>query len=187
MIPSNAFTTVPDVKSYISPYNRPYNPLEQAVLGGIALNDPSRGRMYQNWIVFYESPFIRVKPENGAVAFSLQVADITSVSLAFDNNMNIALCWQKAAGSTLYYFDIVLNSYTTLDIPNGNSSRIVVDDPRSFYTTDSDIIFGYTLGGNLYWRQQRDRYQTQRLVGVANGRLLKMAPTIGNRLQFELG
>lgn len=186
MIPGNQFTTIPVVHSYISPYNRPYKPLEQAVLGGIALNDPSRGRMYQNWIVFYENPFIRIKPENGSVVFSLEQPDVKTVSLAFDNNMNIALAWQKTTGSYLYYFDILIDDYAILEIPGATSCRIVVDDPRDFYISASDIIFGYTLNGNLYWRQQRDRYATERLIGEAQGKLRKMAPSDGNRLQFEL-
>ena len=186
MIPSNQFTTTPDVKRYINPYNLPYDPLQQTVLGGIALYDPSRGRMYQNWVVYYEGTFIRVKPENGLVVFSLEVPDVTSVSLAFDNNMNVALAWQKLNASYLYYFDINIDNYQTIEILGANSCRIVVDDPRDFYTSSSDIIFGYTRGGNLYYRVQRERYLTERLVGVALGKLIKMAPSDGNRLQFEL-
>lgn len=187
MIPGNQFTTTPDVKPYIPPYNLPYNPLEQTVLGGIALNDPSQGRMYQNWVIYYDSPYIRIKPEGGSVVFSLEMANVTAVSLAFDSNMNIAIAYQKNSGSYLYYYNFDVSAFSTLEIAGATSCRAVVDDPRTFYTPDSDIMFGYTLNGNLYYRQQRDKYLIERLIGPADGILLKMAPSEGNRLQFELG
>ncbi len=186
MIPGNQISPAPEVSGFLPPYNIPYTPLSQVVPGGIAIGDPSKGRLYQNWVVSYAASQITVRPVNGAVEFSLPVASVFSVSLAFDNNMGMVLSWQNAVGSNLYYFDTVMGSYTTRVFSGTTSCRVVVDNSNDYYLANSDVIFGYTYGGNLYWRQQRDRYDVERLVGPTNKRLIKMAPSLVNRLQFEL-
>lgn len=186
MIPSNTFTPQPEVTPFVPPLDEPYQPLFQRVLGGVALNNPSEGRMYQIWTVEYTSGSIIVSPEGQPSAFEMGAVGVTAVSLAFDNNMGIVLGWQTASGANLYYYDTLTSSYTTRNFPGVTSCRVAVDDPRDFYTASSDVIFGYTISGNLYWRQQRDRYDVEYLVGPATGNLIKMGPNTGNRLQFML-
>ena len=88
--------------------------------------------------------------------------------------------------ANLYYFDTLTASYTTRNFNDVTSCRVVVDDSRDFYTAAPDVIFGYTRAGNVYWRQQRDRYDTERLIGATSNQLIKMAPNINRRLQFAL-
>lgn len=108
------------------------------------------------------------------------------MSLAFDSNMGIVLCWMASNGGNLYYFDTLSSSYTTRAFSDVTSCRVVVDDSRDFYASASDVIFGYTRAGNLCWRQQRDRYDVERVVGPTSRLLVKMAPNINRRLQFAL-
>lgn len=187
MIPENSFTPTPIVSSFQAPYNLPYTPLTQTVLGGVALNNPSEGRQYQIWNITYTGTDIEVSTASGPVVFSITESDVMTVSLAFDNNMALVIAWQTSGfESKLYYFDTLTSRYTTRTFAGTTSCRVCVDDAREFYTTSSDVIFSYTTGTNLYYRQQRDRYDVAYLIGATTGRLRKMAPNTGNRLQFEL-
>ena len=187
MIPANTFTPTPIVSDFLDPNTLQYHPLTQVVLGGVALNDPSLGRMYKSWTVYYEFGIIFVQPNAEPVAFSIAEPDVTSVSLSFDNNMAIVLNWTYTGGAKLYYYDTLTLAYITRDFPGITSSRVCVDDAQPFYNQDSDVIFSYIKNNNLYWRQQRDRYDIERLIGAAPGRtLVKVGLNAGNRLQFKL-
>ena len=186
MIPGNSFTSPPVVSQFIYPYSNQYFPLSQDVLGGLAIGNSSLGRQLKVWNVSYNGAFINVKPEDGPVAFSLAAAPVTSVSLAFDNNMGLVLCWTTGTGANLYYFDALTSQYVTRNFLGISSCRVCVDDARDFYLANSDVIFSYTLTGGLYWRQQRDRYDVQYLIGATTKTLVRAAPNVGNRLQFEL-
>jgi hypothetical protein len=186
MIPLNTFTPTPIVSTFQAPYDGRYYPLSQTVLGGIAIGDASAGRQVQLWNVSYDGSAINVKTDTGPVVFSLVQTDVLTVSLAFDNNMGLAIAWKTSTGAKLYYYDTLTSQYIIRDFPGINSCRVVVDDARDFYTALSDVIFSYTLSGNLYWRQQRDRYDIQYLIGPTSKQLIRLAPNVGNRLQFEL-
>lgn len=186
MIPANTFTTVPIVSTFQYPYSDQYFPLSQNVMGGIAIGDASLGRQVKVWNVSYNGAFINVKPEDGAVAFSLAEVDVQTVSLAFDNNMGLVIAWTTTTGANLYYYDTLTSAYITRNFSGIQSCRVCVDDAREFYLASSDVIFSYTMSGNLYWRQQRDRYDVQYLIGATTKTLVRAAPNVGNRLQFEL-
>jgi hypothetical protein len=183
MIPNNAFTTTPIVSAFLPPKDEPYQPLTSKSRGGVALNDASLGRDYQNWVVSYDGSDILVAPQGGSTAFTLTVAGVLSVSLAFDNNMNVILAWMDSVGAKLYWFDNV--SYVTTAFA-ATSCRVTIDDVRDFYNANSDVIFAYTNAGTLYWRQQRDLYAIERTVGPTTGLLQKVGLNQLNRLQFQL-
>jgi len=185
MIPGNSITTVPQKAAFAGPIANTYFATSMDTYGGVAISDPTQGRMYQVWNISYTGNTIEVKPVGGAVAKSLTVADVISVSLAFDTNMAVAIAYQTSAGSHLYYYDTVTTSYITKDVLGTTSCRVCADDLRPENQSNSDVIFAYTLGGNLYWTQQRDRYATQRLVGATSKKLIRMGPSIVNRLQFQ--
>jgi hypothetical protein len=186
MIPANTFTPVPVISNFLSPYDQPYQPLLQNVMGGLAIGDASLGRQVKIWTVAYTGTDITVKPIDGPIAFTLPALDVQSVSLAFDSNMALVIGWMTSVDAEIYYYDTLLAAYTTRTFIGPTSCRVVVDDARDFYTPQSDVIFSYTMAGNLYWRQQRDRYNIERLVGPTTKLLRKMAPNIENRLQFQL-
>jgi hypothetical protein len=187
MIPANAFTPTPIISNFQPPYDQPYQPLLQNVLGGVAIGNASLGRQVKIWTVAYNGVSITVKPIDGPIAFTLVAANVQTVSLAFDNNMGLVIAWQViGGGSNLYYFDTLTSQYITRLFAGTTSCRVCVDDARDFYTSQSDVIFSYTLGTNLYWRQQRDRYDNQYLIGPTTKLLRKAAPNTGNRLQFQL-
>lgn len=190
MIPGNTISTTPIVGNFEYPNTLPYSRLSQTVMGGIALGDASQGRLYQTWIVTLTGTTITVAPTaTGIAELTFTATDVlptSTVTLAFDTNMGVALAWTTAAGAKLYFFDSTTSAYATVDYPGVTSCRLAVDDARSFYSSNSDIVFGYVRAGNLYWRQQRDRYQTERFVGATNKSLIRLGRSVANRLQFEL-
>ncbi len=187
-IPANSFTVEPDVSTFLSPYSDNYNPFTMRCRGGVSIGDGTQGRDIQNWRVSYADPVISVGVDGGPVDFTLNVPGIQIISLAFDNNMGVTLAWQVGSVSSIYYYDGIAQAYITKSYSGTNSCRVVLDDERVYNNAGSDVIFAYVKSDNLYWRQQRDRYDIERLVGpVSPGRKLKRAgQNQSRRLQFEL-
>lgn len=186
-LPLNTILPDPVVSAFLPPFDEAYDPLVEATLGGTAIGDGSAGRQVQRWLVFYEAGVIGVADEGGTTRFTLAVAGVTTVSLAFDGNMNVAIAYQKANGSHLYYFDSILGSYNTFSVLGATSCRACVDDYRTFNAAQSDVLFSYVLDGAVYYRQQRDRYLTPRLIGASDQTLLRAGPNIHQRVQWKLG
>lgn len=188
MIPGNRFTSVPIIGTFLYLGEAPYDPLSQTVMGGIALNDGTQGRLVKPWTIFYTpaAALIQVQPSDGPVALTLSEADVQTVSLAFDTNMSPVISWQTSTGANLYYYDTLTFSYVTRNFAGVTSCRVCVDDPLAFYVSQSDVIFGYTLNGNLCYRQQRDRYDIEYIIKPTSKHLIKMGPSSENRLQFEM-
>jgi hypothetical protein len=186
MIPGGEFTNIPQVSTYNPPLNEPYSPLYQKVWGGVALNDGSLGRMVQYWEVSYDGTNININPEGGSVEFSVAQANVETVSLGFDANMNPILGWQRAGTSSIYYYNGITSSYDTLTISGTTSCRVFLDDPRDFNTADSDVMIAYTKSNTLYYRQQRDNYTIEYTIGPTLKLLIKAGLNNLNRLQFEL-
>ena len=186
MIPGNSFTTSPVARSILYLGGLQYTPLTQQVMGGIALNDPSKGRLYQQWTVNYDGSHIVINPISQAAVFTLAAAGVTSVSLAFDNNMGVVIAWTTGAGANLYYYDTPTAMYITRYFPDISSCRVCVDDPREFNSGQSDVMFGYMYGGNLCYRQQRDRYDIQYTIQPSSKQLVNMGFSDENRLQFNM-
>lgn len=187
MVPTILASALP--AEFVAPLDEPYIPLEESVTGGIHVGDGSQGRQIQRWTAFYEGGSIKVASESGTVEFTLAVAGVQTLSLAFDSNMAVNLAYQTAAGANLYYFDSITGLPATMTIAGATSCRAATDDSRDFFNAQSDVIFAYTLAGNLYLRVQRERYQTARLVGPASGNmiLLRAGQNTLHRLQFKLG
>jgi hypothetical protein len=187
-LPLDSVTPEPVLAPFVSPADDVYLPLEERCLGGTAIGDGAAGREVQVWKIAYDGTSVHVGPDGGADQFVQARAGAYTVSLAFDANMALAYAWQSVNGANLYYFDSTLGSYNILTIADATSCRVGVDDTREFLSAASDIIFAYTRGGQLYWRQQRDRYLTERLVGPSGASILhRCAQNTLNRFQFKLG
>ena len=170
---------------FLPPASDPYDPLTQRVWGGTALNNGANGRLVQLWQVSYSDPVISVGLPASTPAFTLSRPGLTSVSLAFDQNMAPVLAWQTSAGTTIYFFNGT--TYEELLVPGTTSSRAVVDDLRAFNAANSDIIVAYTRAGSVWYRQQRDNYAIERLIGsTSTAQLIRLGTNVAGRLQLEL-
>lgn len=180
------FTPTPIVGEFLPPNDLPYNPLTQIIWGGIALNDPSAGRQYQYWEVFYNSGDIKMKPVTGSVEFTYTAPNATIVSGAFDQNMAAVVSYVDTNNdATIYFFGP--SGYTTLTVNNVTSMRLTIDDPKDYYSAASDIFWCYVRNDVLCYRIQRENYANEYQIGAAYGKTLKrVGLTDKNRFQFEL-
>lgn len=162
--------------------------------GGVALNDASMGMEYQVWQAEIKTDpqstaqWIEVSAPNSPPITVHSGHDITEVSLSFDLNMQLALAWVEAGQAYLMWFDnTVPGIVTTTLAADVANPRIINDELRPAFSAGSDIILAYLRGGALYYRQQRDRYQTERLLDAGPWTdLIRIGMNSKNRLQFEL-
>lgn len=174
----------------------PEDKLQDWELGGVALNDPSQGLMVKVWHLQAtkraESDDVDVIVSAPGVAPTLlfTAPGITEVALAFDQNMNPFVAYHQGDDAKIYWYDPTIPGMTHTTLPSGiRTMRCTMDERRSAFVADSDIVLSYIRAGNLCVRYQRDRYQTEYVLraGVgANCQLVSMARNRGNRLQWRL-
>jgi hypothetical protein len=157
MIPRNII--LPKVNILPAPFSYPENitnnSMQDTCYGGVALNDPTKGRTFQLWTAWYEGGEIKIKPESSFDSvFSLSAPGALSLSLAFDNNMGVVLAWQTQTESKLYYYQTLTAAFGTKTVTGTTSCKVAIDEPRSFYTSKSDVIFAYTKNESLYFTVQ---------------------------------
>ena len=186
MIPLNTFTPDPELGDFLPPNDNDYYPLFQVVRGGTEIGNNSAGRDIQDWQVYYQQGIIHIKPSSGDVVFTLSVNNVLSVSLAFDTAMRIVLTWTTPLGAKLYFYDTLTLDYIIVDYDEVTSSRVTVDKIDTWYNSSSDVLFLYIKNNNLYYRQQRDRYEIEYLIGEANGYIKRAGLTKLNRFQIDI-
>lgn len=185
MIPLESFTPAPVVRAFIDPYGRPYDPAIGWSPGGINLNNGAQGREVQLWYATFNATHILIHKEFGGLQSSIAIPGVQAVSLAFDSNMQPTLAYKDAGGQRLRFFDAAVSDFTTITQAAATSGLVALDDIRDANSENSDVIWGYTRDGNLYYRVQRERYITERLVGPVRGPLINMGPTDERRLMFR--
>lgn len=192
MLPYNAITLEPRQAAYLSPDTRDTQRTRSLELGGIALNDASQGRQVQTWLARVNDlgTQVLIEPEGGSappVAFVTGV-DLTAASLAFDSNMQPVVAFVEGGVVKLRWFNTITSTYVTTSYPGARTPKVCTDDKRDSQAGASDVIFAYVRADDmLVWRQQRDRYTVERIVGPAQGYpLRRVGMTVDNRLQFEL-
>lgn len=161
-------------------------------LGGVAVGDASQGLQVQIWKGFLDENdnFVLEPQSQGPRTVFFNIPGARELSFSFDQNMNPALAWMAAG--VLYYrwYDISINDYTT-SIFNGRSPFVALDDKRSIATTSNfnDVLLFYIRGPSLYYRLQRERYATERLLRTFRGPRLhirRCGMNRGYRMQFEI-
>lgn len=137
-------------------------------LGGTALNDPSQGLRVRNWMAFYADGQIQVRPEGGTPTTAvISDPDVTELSLTFDQNMRPTIAYTTGGSVKLYWYDSLIESVATLELPAGCSAPFVCLDDKRITSTlvgRSDGLFFYVRDGLVCYRQQRDRYEIERVL-----------------------
>ncbi len=187
MLPDNQIVSYVDHTKFLLPTRS--NKLYDRAYGGVALNDSSQGLMIQIWKLYYENGWMKLMDSFGNIQNIISVNGIvTEVSLAFDQNMRVTIAYVVDGITKLYWFDSLANAMTTTTFTGYTNPLVSFDDGRTFAIPNSDIIFAYIRGGNVYWRNQRERYQTERFVRSApvGSTLRQIGMTKGLRFTFEL-
>lgn len=158
--------------------------------GGVGLNDASQGLLVQTWVLNVLGNNVNVGPLGGSSTTLFSAAGITEAALTFDQAMHPTIAYIQSGTLKLYWYDTSAGSTVTSSFGTARNPRLTLDDKRATATRNgtSDILLCYVSGTNLNYRQQRDRYNTERtlLTNVPTTRTLK---TVGmsnrSRIQFR--
>lgn len=187
MMPENTLSLQPVNAPYLYPDNLVTGSLRDYEMGGVAIENPSLGLLYQAWTFWLDGSAIKCGPLTGGETVLLSVSGATSVSGTFDRNMRPSVAYAVGDTGYLWWFDTVTNGMVTTAFPGISEIRVAHDDKRPTADFRSDVIVAYTRAGSLFYRQQRDRYTIERLLATdLVGQLRNMGMTTALRLQFEI-
>jgi hypothetical protein len=191
MIPEDRLSTVVAYAPFYPPDDvDPPDELWDTELGGVALNDSSQGLRVKVWT-------LRADGNTGNIYISafdvfetllFSAPGVQEVSLAFDQNMRPFVAFVQDGQARYRWYDTLLgaNRISDLNVLDRNP-RCCMDDKRDLQTAsgNNDIVLAYMRENALYFRQQRERFETEHLLKTdVNGRLLRVGMNTGKRLQF---
>lgn len=184
-------TTVPS--GLVAPDSLVRSPLTlDYELGGVAVGDTSQGLSSTTWrarVVGSEARLSAAPYTTETVLIT--VAGITEVSLAFNQSMAPHLAYVSAGVAKLWWFDTAVSAMATMVMASDvRSPFLTLDDKRSIAGASNDILMFYLKGNSLYYRQQRDRFQTEYLLKaftITVAGINKVGMSTGIRLHVEIG
>lgn len=174
MIPEQRKSFEPRPGPFIGPRNSPdIGPLLDREHGGVALQDPSEGLVARSWLGTASDTQIQISTQGVAPTVVVTDVDITEFSFTFDQNMNVVVSYVAGGVAKLNWFDVTVPAQVTTPFGALDSPKVSLDDKHPLANDTSDVIFSYVRDGSLYYRQQRERYLTERLICTA-GELLNL-------------
>jgi hypothetical protein len=187
-LPQNKLSAQPYPAAYLHPDEHArVNTLYDFERGGVALNDASEGIDGYDWKAWVEGDDIllaRAPYDSPTTLFT--AAGTTWVSLAFDQNMRPALAYMQAGACKLYWYDTTIPGPATTTFADCTSPMLCMDDKRQGADQYNDILFFYVRAGSIRYRQQRDRYNTERtLTAVPPGYILQVGMAQNLRVQIR--
>lgn len=197
--PNNAQSTVPYIAPFIDPDGRDRGLLEDYELGGVGVSDASLGLQFQVWHLTYDDDkksatygdFTLTPEKTLTPVTSINVAEVVNCGFCFDQSMRPAICYELDNGNSYFYwYDSFLAQFVTTQLPAGSfSPRMCLDDHRETQSGTSDMILAYLRAGTVYFRMQRDRFDTEYIwdTGVGGGPLYTLGMTTNNRVRYEVG
>lgn len=190
-IPDGGLSTVPITSPLLAPDNvARLSLLEDFERGGVALNDPTQGLDVFDWRCWTDGDTVWVAryPAAGAAAVVYEGEHITEVALAFDQNMRPTVALVEGGMLKLHWYDSLIMGMTTTNYPGARGPMLSLDDKRVLAAQTNDIIFAYVRGGNAYYRQQRERFGVEYLLGGTFGaaRITQLGMGTNNRMQFKM-
>ncbi|GAB2899693.1 hypothetical protein ACCI51_18185 [Microbulbifer echini] len=189
-LPENTLSSQPVASPFIGGAALPVRNITDYERGGVAIQDPSKGLNFQTWRarILNDGKAIVLDAQQVRASTVISGANITEVSLAFDQNMRPVIAYVEAGTAKLYWYDSSQNAQVTTTFAGFITPRVSLDDKRPLQQHISDVIFAYLKNGNLYHRRQRDRYGTEYLLAsnVSSPGLVKIGMSRNFRLQFLL-
>jgi len=195
MIPGNTLSTSPQPADFVPPDDRyPVTSKEGTPidweLGGIALNDPSEGFLVQVWEFTITGGNVTVGVEGSLdpPEILIPAARVTEISGSFDSAMNPILAYVQDEEVKLRWYNPDVTGYATTAFPGYRTPRLTLDDKRPNHDTDRDVLLFAMKGDTLVYRQQRDKYGTERALSTDTTyfELGRVGMNRGNRVQIEV-
>lgn len=181
------YTTRDLVAGFTYPMRNRVEPLVDYERGGVAIGDASLGVDYQGWVSSYDGANIRVGPHDGESTPIIAVPGVVRTALAFDLLMRTHLGYTVGTSSFLYWFDSVAGQMATMEFPGVTDICMTLDERRSVYSGQADIVVSYSRARRIYTRIQRERFQTEHLLQDADmggDKLYRFGMTNINRLAW---
>ena len=192
MIPGNSLSTEPVPSDFLRAGKQAlFDRVIDYEDGPVAEQDVSQGLSYQQWVAWVtETGEVRLRSDNGVnrVLFTPS-GEVTDISIAFNQNGDLHYAYVEDGQAKLHWYDTLTSQFITTDLPAGvRTPKITMDDKRPTQQGNSDIILCYIKDDNgLYYRQQRDRFQVERLLHPGPFVMLRqMYMNTGWRLQWLL-
>lgn len=189
MFPDNVLSTHPRTGPLKPPKDEAFNPRMSRHRGGTAIGDSSLGLDVRTWTLQIDGDNMLLSNTTMAPTVVLTVEGVKECSLAFDQNMRIAIAYQTDDASHIYFYNSLLASYDTLSISGAKYARALTDDVRRAPNVSNlnDVLFFYVLGTTLCMRVQRERFAIEYpLYDVANYRLEHVGMNDHLRVQMNL-
>lgn len=190
MIPSNQLSSVPMLAEMLTPDLNVVSKLTDYEEGGFDVQNTSSGVRGYQWVCYVEQASVYIKRDGLAPRLVFTQPRMIEISFAFDQNMRPNFAYQLDDDDIyLRWYDTSIQTYRTESFGLGRNPRLTLDDKRIENVSNSDVIFAYIRGDSLYYRQQRDRYQTERLLTTGippQAKLKNIGLSRNMRLQFEV-
>lgn len=175
---------------FLPPDDQVVSPLHDYEAGGPEVGSSENGLTGYRWQCWVVGTDVMLQRDGAAAVLLLQQSGITDLSFAFDQSMRPTVVYRLTSGVIyLRWYDTTVNGYLTDNLGVGRNPRLSLDDKRSISAQTSDIILAYITGGNLIYRQQRDRFTIPRTLksGIADDvQLRNIGMSTNLRMQFEL-
>ena len=191
MLPENTLSTTPVPGNYVNPEYQRSSYLVDHEMGGIAIGNSTAGMSYQQWTLSYtdDAKLLLTPHTTGSPTVLFTRPGISDLALAFDQNMRPAVAYRHNERLSLWWYDTVSAAYVTSNFGEGLSPRLTLDNKRPTGDGTNDILFAYIQGGKIKYRQQRDRFNTERELSdhvYPNTRIRAFGMTDKLRIQIEL-
>ncbi len=193
MMPDGVLSTEPVPAGYVGARALSVTKTVDYEDGGIAIQDPSEGLLYQRWrarlfragtadsYVMLDAPTVEE-----FVAFTDE--NLEEISFSFDQSMRPAIAFVQDGVAKLWWYDSTVPGMTITEIGEDViTPRITYDDKRYLGSggySISDLVLAYVLNDNLYIRLQRDRFTIAYLLAEDVKPLIKIGFSRALRLQF---
>ena len=187
MLPGQALSASVDSGSFLGPRSGRVDLLVDHEWGGADFNDPTMGPRYQPWWCVYACGQVVVGADSVPATVMYEAEGITEISFCFDQNMNFNLAFIQNDQAKIWWYDTTINDMRVTSLAaDVENPRLSLDDKRDIASNINDLILAYIRGTGLYYRQQRDRYETEYLLSDSvPGPLLKVGMNNRYRFQFE--
>lgn len=144
------------------------NPLHTVHFGGVALGDVSQGLFVQDYTLYFDQGVVYLQYANEVLPL-FSKPDVTWLKLTFDVNMTPYVAYVASGVSWLYYYNTVSNMYEHLELEGAGKPCVAIDEPRSVFAANADVILSYVRDDKLTVRYQRDRFLKEYILQDAVG------------------
>lgn len=183
-LPDNVLSDQVFPAGFLPPRDIPPQPLIDYEMGGIGLSDASHGMQVKPWRMRWIEGQFLADATGVPPTLVYTRAGVKEFSFTFDQNMKPFITFVDGTGAYFYWYDATVSGYSLVALAAGTvTPKCSLDDKRLNQQSVSDIILAYVRGGNLYYRQQRDRYNTERLLKASAGPGLRRIG-MGTRWRF---